>query len=83
VDKKDKKKIPLYGKLAIARTQIVGMDDDGIFQDWLEKFFGVRSPDELSYQQLKRLVDLFERMGAKCAGKAKKTQWAAGAGRAA
>jgi hypothetical protein len=58
----------LYAKVEIARKRLIGMEDDEIFHDWLEKFFWVRSQRDLSFQQLKRLVDLLGRMGARNAG---------------
>ena len=62
---------PLYAKVAIARKQLMGMDDDDYFRDWLsDKFWGKRSCRDLTFQELARLVDLLGRMGAAYTSKA-------------
>jgi len=61
---------PLYAKIEIARAQLPGMDEDDFFRDWMaSRFYGKRSRKDLSFQELKRLVDLLGRMGAVYAGK--------------
>jgi hypothetical protein len=55
----------LYAKVEIARKQLPGMEDDDFFRDWMAgKFYGKRSRKDLTYPELKRLVDLLARMGA-------------------
>jgi hypothetical protein len=66
---------PLYAKVAIARKQLVGMDDDNFWRGWLsDMFWGKRSLRDLDYQELVRLVDLLGRMGATYTTKAEKRQ---------
>ena len=66
---------PLYAKVAIARKQLPGMEEDDFFRDWLaDKFWGKRSCRDLTFQELTRLVDLLGRMGAQYTSKAKKKQ---------
>ncbi|MDR1398131.1 MAG: DUF1018 domain-containing protein [Desulfarculales bacterium] len=55
----------MYAKTEIARKQLPGMGDDNFFQDWMaSKFFGKRSRRNLTFDELKRMVDLLGRMGA-------------------
>ena len=75
----DKARHAMYAKVEIARKQLPGMDNDDVFRDWLaSKFYGKRSRKDLTFPELKRLVDLLARMGAvylsparaSCAGRA-------------
>ena len=54
---------PLYAKIAIARKQLVDMDEDA-YRALLENKFGVRSASKLSFVQLSALVQLLAEMGA-------------------
>ena len=61
---------PLYAKIAIARKQLPGMDDDNFYRGWLsDKFWGKRSASDLTDKELARLVDLLGRMGARYTSK--------------
>jgi hypothetical protein len=60
----------MYAKVEIARTQLPGMDDDDVFREWMEDhFYGRRSRKDLSFEELKRLVDLLGRLGARYTSK--------------
>jgi hypothetical protein len=60
----------MYAKVEIARTQLPGMEDDDVFREWLaDHFYGRRSRKDLSFQELKRLVDLLARLGARYTSK--------------
>jgi len=68
-------KQPLYAKIAIARKQLPGMDDDNFWRGWLsDNFWGKRSLRQFDYVELVRLVDLLGRMGAQYTTKAEKRQ---------
>lgn len=54
---------PLYAKIAIARKQLVDMDEDA-YRALLENKFGVRSASKLSFAQLSALVQILAEMGA-------------------
>lgn len=55
---------PLYAKIAIARKQLPGMDDDDVYRDLVEAHFQTRSASDLSFQQLSRLVNILVDKGA-------------------
>jgi phage gp16-like protein len=54
---------PLYAKIAIARKQLVDMDEDA-YRALLENKFGVRSASKLSFAQLSALVQILAEAGA-------------------
>jgi phage gp16-like protein len=54
---------PLYAKIAIARKQLVDMDEDA-YRALLENKFKVRSASKLSFAQLSALVQILAEMGA-------------------
>jgi phage gp16-like protein len=60
----------MYAKVEIARKQLPEMDDADFFRDWMAgKFYGKRSRKDLTFAELKRLVDLLARLGAKYTSK--------------
>lgn len=54
---------PLYAKIAIARKQLVDMDEDA-YRALLENKFKVRSASKLSFAQLSFLAQILAEMGA-------------------
>jgi phage gp16-like protein len=54
---------PLYAKIAIARKQLVDMDEEA-YRALLENKFKVRSASKLSFAQLSSLVQILAEMGA-------------------
>lgn len=60
---------PLYAKIAIARKQLTGMNNDATYRDFIENLFGVRSSASLNFHQLNALVQKFALMGAEFTSK--------------
>jgi hypothetical protein len=61
----EKQRLGMYRKIEIGRKQLPTMDEDEVFRDFLaSRFYGKRSRKDLSFTELKRLVDLLARMGA-------------------
>lgn len=55
---------PLYAKIAIARKQLPGLDDEDTYRDLLSNMFQKKSAKDLNFQQLSRLVEHFASLGA-------------------